>query len=101
MGSYVNTEGRAQLARRAVIPTGVAREDWQIIRALSEELGVRLPYDNMEEIRARIAELAPHIIRLDHREPFGFADLMINETKEADKLKWGILADSVDVSGRI
>jgi NADH dehydrogenase/NADH:ubiquinone oxidoreductase subunit G len=32
----VNTEGRAQRAQFAVAPPGKAKEDWQIIRALSE-----------------------------------------------------------------
>ena len=35
-GTYVNTEGRVQLADRAVFPPGEAREDWAILRALSE-----------------------------------------------------------------
>jgi NADH dehydrogenase (ubiquinone) Fe-S protein 1 len=34
--SYVNTEGRAQQTLVAVVPPGLAREDWKIIRALSE-----------------------------------------------------------------
>lgn len=34
--TYVNTEGRAQQAQAALIPPGMAREDWKIIRALSE-----------------------------------------------------------------
>jgi NADH dehydrogenase/NADH:ubiquinone oxidoreductase subunit G len=34
--TYVNTEGRAQRTRTAVTPPGLAREDWKIIRALSE-----------------------------------------------------------------
>src|SRR5262249_52821217 len=38
-GTYVNTEGRAQLARRAVFPPGDAREDWKILRALSGGVG--------------------------------------------------------------
>jgi NADH dehydrogenase (ubiquinone) Fe-S protein 1 len=32
----VNTEGRAQQTLVAVTPPGLAREDWKIIRALSE-----------------------------------------------------------------
>ena len=35
-GIYVNTEGRAQEVRTAVTPPGHAREDWKIIRALSQ-----------------------------------------------------------------
>ena len=34
--TYVNTEGRAQQTRRAVTPPVYARDDWKIIRALSE-----------------------------------------------------------------
>ena len=49
--TYVNTEGRVQLSRLVVPPPGMAREDWQILRALSEECGVVLDFDNIEEVR--------------------------------------------------
>ncbi len=48
--TYVNTEGRVQRTERAVFPPGDAREDWTIIRALSERLGHKLPYDNVGEL---------------------------------------------------
>lgn len=35
-GTYINMEGRAQRGRVAVTAPNMAREDWQIIRALSE-----------------------------------------------------------------
>ena len=38
-GTYVNTEGRVQIANRAGFPPGDAREDWAILRALSDVLG--------------------------------------------------------------
>lgn len=38
--TYVNTEGRAQQTRAAITPPGFAREDWKIIRALSEVTAV-------------------------------------------------------------
>ena len=50
---YVNTEGRRQLARRAVFPPGEAREDWTILRALSDALGHKLPYDSLGQLRRR------------------------------------------------
>jgi NADH-quinone oxidoreductase subunit G len=53
-GTYVNTEGRAQEAYRAVFPPGEAREDWTILRALSAVLGKTLPYDNLKQLRARM-----------------------------------------------
>ena len=45
---YVNTEGRVQIAGRAAFPPGEAREDWAIIRALSDVLGKKLPYDSLD-----------------------------------------------------
>jgi NADH-quinone oxidoreductase subunit G len=53
---YVNTEGRVQLAARAVFPPGDAREDWAIIRALSESVGEKLPYDNLSGVRRALIE---------------------------------------------
>ncbi len=55
-GTYVNTEGRVQMSRQAVFPPGEAREDWKILRALSEAAGVRLPYDSLGELRRVMAE---------------------------------------------
>lgn len=52
--TYVNTEGRAQETRLAVFPPGEAREDWKVLRALSEALGHRLPYDSLREVRERM-----------------------------------------------
>ena len=48
--TYVNTEGRVQLGRKVIQPPGMAKEDWTIIRALSEECGVILNYDTIEEV---------------------------------------------------
>ena len=56
-GTYVNTEGRVQYGWRAVFPVGDAREDWKIIRALSASLGLTLPYDNIDSLRARMIEI--------------------------------------------
>jgi NADH-quinone oxidoreductase subunit G len=64
-GTYVNTEGRVQRGRRATFPPGDAREDWSILRALSDVLGKTLPYDNLGQIRTRMAEVAPVLDQLD------------------------------------
>jgi len=58
-GTYVNTEGRVQQARLAVFPPGEAREDWKIIRALSETLGRKLPYDTLAQVRKRLVAVNP------------------------------------------
>jgi NADH-quinone oxidoreductase subunit G len=72
-GIYVNTEGRAQIANRAAFPPGEAREDWAIVRALSDVLGKKLPYDSLQALRQAIFNAAPHLMRLDQIEP-GKAD---------------------------
>ena len=73
-GTWVNTEGRAQRGRLAVYPPGEAREDWKIIRAASEVLGARLPYDTLAAVRARLAEVNPVFARPDRVERRGCAD---------------------------
>ncbi|MBI3451385.1 MAG: NADH-quinone oxidoreductase subunit G, partial [Rhodospirillales bacterium] len=57
--TYVNTEGRVQQTRLAVFPLGEAREDWKILRALSEAVGQKLPYDTLKQVRARMAAVNP------------------------------------------
>jgi NADH-quinone oxidoreductase subunit G len=76
-GIYVNTEGRAQSTGRASFPPGEAREDWAIIRALSDVLGKKLPYDSQAALRAAIFKVAPHLMRLDQIEPGKLADLKV------------------------
>ncbi len=67
--TYVNTEGRAQMARLAVFPPGDAREDWKIIRALAQALGKTLPYDSLGQVRRRLAEVSPTFRAIDAVTP--------------------------------
>jgi NADH-quinone oxidoreductase subunit G len=64
-GLYVNTEGRVQQANRAVFPKGEAREDWAILRALSEHLGVTLGYDSLDQLRSRLMADHPTFGQID------------------------------------
>ncbi|MDB5480332.1 MAG: NADH-quinone oxidoreductase subunit [Caulobacteraceae bacterium] len=64
-GLYVNTEGRVQRGERAVFPKGDAREDWAILRALAERLGVRLGYDTLDQLRERLFADHPTFGRID------------------------------------
>ena len=73
-GTYVNTEGRVQRGRRATFPPGDAREDWAILRALSEVLGKTLPYNNLGQVRARMVEIAPLLDQLEVVTPSAWAD---------------------------
>ncbi|KAI0062525.1 NADH-ubiquinone oxidoreductase [Artomyces pyxidatus] len=67
--TWVNTEGRAQLGRAAVPPPGASREDWKIIRALSEIVDSPLPYDDVLTLRDRMWEISPTLVRYDTAEP--------------------------------
>jgi NADH-quinone oxidoreductase subunit G len=74
-GIFVNTEGRAQMANRAGFPPGEAKEDWAIIRALSDVLAKKLPYDSLAALRQAIFKAVPHLMRLDQIEAGNAADL--------------------------
>ncbi|TFI56767.1 NADH-quinone oxidoreductase subunit G [Sphingomonas parva] len=60
-GTYVNLEGRVQFSEFAVHPPGEAREDWTILRALSDALGKTLPFDDLSQLRAAIRADFPHL----------------------------------------
>ncbi|KAF6011382.1 NADH dehydrogenase (ubiquinone) 78K chain precursor, 5-prime end [Brettanomyces bruxellensis] len=65
---YVNTEGRAQTTRAAVGPPGAAREDWKIFKAMSEYMGIGLPYENIHQLHSRLQTIAPHLLRFEELE---------------------------------
>jgi len=62
-GTYVNTEGRVQRGEKAAFPPGEAREDWAILRAVSQLAGKVLPFDNFGELRARMVKEYPELGR--------------------------------------
>ncbi len=74
-GLYVNTEGRVQMAERAVFPKGEAKEDWAILRALSERVGHTLPYDSLDQLRTRLMADHPTFGRIDYLAPAGSFDV--------------------------
>jgi NADH-quinone oxidoreductase subunit G len=65
-GLYVNTEGRVQIASRAIFPKGEAKEDWAILRALSDHLGVKLGYDSLEQLRGKLMADHPTFGAVDY-----------------------------------
>jgi NADH-quinone oxidoreductase subunit G len=80
-GTYVNMEGRVQLGRRANFPPGEAREDWAILRALSERLDKTLPYDSLDQVRERLVAVNKSFAALDQQSAgawgaFGVAGAM-------------------------
>jgi NADH-quinone oxidoreductase subunit G len=64
-GLYVNTEGRVQYAERANFAPGDAREDWAILRALSEVVGAKLGFDSLADLRKGLYAAHPHFASID------------------------------------
>ncbi|TCU36658.1 NADH-quinone oxidoreductase subunit NuoG [Rhizobium azibense] len=64
-GTWVNTEGRVQMGSRAGFAPGDAREDWAILRALSDVLGKKLPFDSLGELRSKLYAAFPHFAAVD------------------------------------
>ena len=58
-GTYVNTEGRVQFADKAVFAPGDARDDWTILRAMADALGVSVGFDSFDQLRAAMAQAVP------------------------------------------
>jgi NADH-quinone oxidoreductase subunit G len=72
---FVNMEGRVQMATRASFPPGDAREDWAILRALSDVLGCRLPYDSLAQLRRALFKAYPHLQAVDQIAAANRADI--------------------------
>ena len=68
-GIFLNTEGRVQYANRAASAPGDAREDWRILRALSDHLGQTLAYNNQIQLRDRILSELKHFAIPDSIAP--------------------------------
>ena len=73
--TYVNTEGRVQMAARASFPPGDAREDWAILRALSDVLKHKLPYDLLQALRQALYKAYPHLMRVGQITPGDAGDI--------------------------
>jgi NADH-quinone oxidoreductase subunit G len=74
-GIFVNTEGRPQMAKRAAFAPGDAREDWAILRALSDVIGHKLPWDSLAELRRQMIGAHPHLGQIDQIAPANTADI--------------------------
>ena len=72
--TYVNTEGRVQRAELVCHPPGDAKEDWAIIRALSEPLGHRLPFDSLAALRAMMVGETSVLGELESVTPAGWGE---------------------------
>jgi NADH-quinone oxidoreductase subunit G len=77
-GTFVNTEGRVQMTTRAGFAPGEAREDWAILRALSDVLGRKLPFDSLAQLRAKLYAEHPHFAAID--------EIAVGDTAGLDRL---------------
>lgn len=82
--TYVNTEGRSQLTQLAVAPPGKAKEDWQVLRALSEVIGSPLPYDDLPALRARMTDVSPTLTQYNVLEPANFINANLDLLKASN-----------------
>jgi NADH-quinone oxidoreductase subunit G len=73
-GLYVNTEGRVQMGVAATFPPGEAREDWKILRALSEAVGQTLPFDTLVALRQALMAEYESFAAIDTIEPADWGD---------------------------
>jgi NADH-quinone oxidoreductase subunit G len=62
-GTYINTEGRVQRGEKAAFPPGDSREDWAILRAVSQLVGKTLPFDNFDQLRSQMVAEYPQLGR--------------------------------------
>jgi NADH-quinone oxidoreductase subunit G len=74
-GTFVNTEGRVQMTNRAAFPPGDAREDWAVLRALSDVIGHRLPFGSLSELRRGLYQAFPHFAGIDQIASGDIADV--------------------------
>lgn len=80
-GTWVNLEGRVQMGNRAGFAPGEAREEWAILRALSDVLGKKLPFDSLSQLRQKLYAAYPHFRELDEIAP-GTADQIATLAKK-------------------
>jgi len=66
-----------------------------VLRALSEEIGAPLPYDSLDEVRTRLAEIAPHLVKYDYIEPSSFERVALTDSGDRT-LNRSLLTDAVD-----
>jgi NADH-quinone oxidoreductase subunit G len=84
-GIWVNTEGRVQMGMRANFAPGEAKEDWAIIRALSDVLGKKLPFDSLQQLRGKLYGQFPHFAEVDDIRP-GSWDEIVAVAKKPRKM---------------
>lgn len=99
--TWVNTEGRVQMGRAATSVYGAAREDWKILRAVSEALHAPLPYDDIEMLRDRMEEISPALRRYDIVEPTSkemqaLSKVQLVDANKGAKIVGGVIKNPIE-----
>jgi NADH dehydrogenase/NADH:ubiquinone oxidoreductase subunit G len=83
-GTWLNTEGRVQLGNRAGFAPGEAREDWAILRALSDSAWQEMPFDSLQQLRAKLYARLPAYCPHRHRSRLRGDDLVALAAKASN-----------------
>jgi NADH-quinone oxidoreductase subunit G len=83
--TYVNLEGRVQRTYIATPPPGEAKEDWQIIKLVADSLGYNLSYNNIDSLRQKMVEYAPHFAAVGKITPAKWVDFIESKNKVLDQ----------------
>lgn len=60
-GSFTNTDRRVQIGRAALHPPGDARQDWQLVQAIAQRMGLNWAYAHPKDVYAEMASLMPSL----------------------------------------
>ena len=63
--TFINTEGRAQQTYTAVSGPSGTREDWKIVRALAEVSGIKLPFDDINQLHESMSKMSKNLVNID------------------------------------
>jgi predicted molibdopterin-dependent oxidoreductase YjgC len=94
--AYVNNQGRAQAASRALPTRGDAQEDWQIFVNLGMALGVTLDYTSSAHVRAEVARALAgnptyeHLASLEFNRPVT-ARHWLQASNPSERWKWDVM----------
>jgi NADH-quinone oxidoreductase subunit G len=94
--TYVNGQGRAQAASRALPVRGDAQEDWQIFVNLGTALGVTLDYASSAHVRAEVARAMAGNPAYEHLESLEFvrpvtAKHWLQASNPSERWKWDVM----------
>ena len=91
-GFYVNTEGRLQEINRAVFPPGKAKDDWSILKLISDKLNKPLDFIDIHSLRKIMFHDCPNLLSFQLVDDQYHVNL-----KKLASTKGAILDNSLDI----